>query len=56
MFQCGQQYFPIAWIMGVLKIMNNTSAGQEETFTLFDSFRFQGVYSYAAASGTPGFC
>ena len=41
MFQSGQQYFPIAWIVRGFQIMNDSSAGQKEAFTLFDTFRFQ---------------
>lgn len=56
MFQRGQQYFPITWIVRGFKIMDNTSAGQEEAFALLDSFRFHGAQSCAAVRGTPGFC
>jgi len=56
MLQCGQQDFPVAWIVSGFKIMNNTSAREEEAFALLDSFRFQGVQSYATAGGSPGFC
>jgi len=56
MLQRGQQYFPIAWIVRGFQIMNNTSAREEQAFALLDSFRFQGVQSYATAGGSPGLC
>ena len=54
MFQRGQQDFPIAWIVRGFKIMKNTSAREEQTFTLLDSFRFHGVKSYATAARIAG--